>query len=307
MSVADWTLPIFSKTPHVQKAMNKKQSIILSCRYGRVWHIHPDTHKASTTRSSGSTAPTPDTLVDMITSYAPRPQFKAAGTTFNCKLEALLIGHEDWLHSICWQPVLPTSALAASDSAMNETGTSGTPSVPALHRSELCLLSSSQDRSMILWRFDSGSGLWMNEASVGDAGATCLGYYGGVFSPDGTEILAHGFTGALHLWKWQSADHHLNNTRQQQQQQQQQQPDAVDGQHAGNGVVVATSRASGIGGWVPQHATGGHFGAVVDVCWGVDGRCLQSVSTDQTARLFTSIRGHWCEVARTQVRPFDGD
>ena len=29
----------------------------------------------------------------------------------------------------------------------------------------------------------------------GDAGATCLGYFGGVFSPDGRFIMAHGFTG----------------------------------------------------------------------------------------------------------------
>lgn len=45
------------------------------------------------------------------------------------------------------------------------------------------------------------AGLWTSEESVGNAGATNLGYYGGVFSPDGTAILAHGFTGALHLWR----------------------------------------------------------------------------------------------------------
>lgn len=40
----------------------------------------------------------------------------------------------------------------------------------------------------------------MSEESVGDAGATNLGYFTGCFSPDGRSILAHGFTGALHLW-----------------------------------------------------------------------------------------------------------
>ena len=45
------------------------------------------------------------------------------------------------------------------------------------------------------------AGLWTSEESVGNAGATNLGYYGGVFSPDGTAIQAHGFTGALHLWR----------------------------------------------------------------------------------------------------------
>lgn len=40
----------------------------------------------------------------------------------------------------------------------------------------------------------------MSEESVGDAGASSLGYFGGRFSPDGRSIVAHGFTGALHLW-----------------------------------------------------------------------------------------------------------
>ena len=45
------------------------------------------------------------------------------------------------------------------------------------------------------------TGLWMSEESVGDAGASSLGYFGGCFSPDGSAIVAHGFTGALHLWR----------------------------------------------------------------------------------------------------------
>ena len=37
--------------------------------------------------------------------------------------------------------------------------------------------------------------------TVGDAGPSHLGYYTGVWAPDGAGILAHGFTGALHLWR----------------------------------------------------------------------------------------------------------
>ena len=44
-------------------------------------------------------------------------------------------------------------------------------------------------------------GLWMAEESVGDAGASSLGYYGSAWAPDGASIVAHGFTGALHLWR----------------------------------------------------------------------------------------------------------
>ena len=41
----------------------------------------------------------------------------------------------------------------------------------------------------------------MGQESVGDAGASSLGYYGGVFSSDGRRIAANGFTGALHMWQ----------------------------------------------------------------------------------------------------------
>ena len=44
------------------------------------------------------------------------------------------------------------------------------------------------------------AGLWMSEESVGDAGPSNLGYYGGVWGARGDAIVAHGYTGALHLW-----------------------------------------------------------------------------------------------------------
>ncbi|GIM15502.1 hypothetical protein Vretimale_18281 [Volvox reticuliferus] len=97
----------------------------------------------------------------------------------------------------------------------------------------------------------------MNEASLGDAGASCLGYFGGVWGAGGSSILAHGFTGALHLWS---------------------QPPAA-------GPTGAASN----GPWLPYHALGGHFGAVVDLGWGLDGGCLISVSEDQTARVHTGV------------------
>lgn len=121
---------------------------------------------------------------------------------------------------------------------------------------------------MMLWSFDAPNELWLSDAAIGDAGASCLGFYGGAFNPSGDQLVAHGFTGALHLWK--------------------QQRDA--------------SSSSSRGLWVPQHALGGHYGSVQDLCWGADGGCLQSVAADQTARLFSGIHGHWFELARTQVR-----
>jgi elongator complex protein 2 len=163
---------------------------------------------------------------------------------------------------------------------------------------------------MILWVNDSAEGLWLNATSLGDAGASCFGYYGGCFSRDGLQVMAHGFTGALHLWKWQ------------QQQQQQavgaspasaaaaagaEASEAADLNNAAGQASTAAAAALGNssssgGGWQPVHAQGGHFGAVADLSWGADGACLQTVSTDQTARMWTAVGGHWCEMARTQVR-----
>ena len=54
-------------------------------------------------------------------------------------------------------------------------------------------------------------------------------------------------------------------------------------------------------GWAPQHALGGHHGAVVDMGWDAEGRCLHTVSEDQTARIFSTCHSHWCEIARPQV------
>lgn len=65
---------------------------------------------------------------------------------------------------------------------------------------------------------------------------------------------------------------------------------------AADGAASATCQR-----WLPRHAGGGHWRPVVDGAWGVDGRCLVTVGQDQTARIFTDVNGHWCELARSQV------
>jgi elongator complex protein 2 len=164
--------------------------------------------------------------------YAPQPSFLVDKQTFSVGMEALLVGHEDWVFSVAWQP------------HHEEQHEDGVPPVP-------CLLSASMDRTMMLWRPETTSGtalsfcfpgflkkpvfmahvrncaktyamsssgsqqrllaglagLWMCEESVGDAGASSLGYFGGCFSPDGCSIVAHGYTGALHLWRREGVSH----------------------------------------------------------------------------------------------------
>ena len=86
---------------------------------------------------------------------------------------------------------------------------------------------------------------------MGEVGGNTLGLYGGVFSPDGRFILAHGYQGAFHLW----------------------QKAVVDGKEGSET-------------WNPKQTLGGHFGPVQDISWEPEeGRFLLSASDDQTTRL----------------------
>ncbi|KAG2482428.1 hypothetical protein HYH03_018632 [Edaphochlamys debaryana] len=252
-------------------------------RYGRIWVLQPESAAAPAAAAGGLSAGA-DALVAAIQRYAPKPHVDTASHRYVATPEALLIGHEDWVHSLAWAPPPPAPACAEGGGG----GEAGDPGRAGVHtRASAALLTASMDRTMVVWRYEASSGLWMNEASLGDAGASCLGYYGGVWGPRGGAILAHGFTGALHLWR---------------------QP-------------PGSSR------WAPSHALGGHWGEVVDVAWALDGGCVLSVGGDQTARVHTGIivaaapsehaeaaagagdgggqRLHWCEIARSQVHGHD--
>lgn len=89
------------------------------------------------------------------------------------------------------------------------------------------------------------------QVRVGDVGGNTLGLYGGVFSPRGNVILAHGYQGAFHLWKKTEMD-----------------------------------QSGGLELWQPIPTLSGHFGPVQDLSWEPEGgRFLLSVSSDQTTRL----------------------
>ncbi|GLI63733.1 hypothetical protein VaNZ11_006797 [Volvox africanus] len=321
-------------------------------RYGRIWKLQPEPLHRAAAAAAVVPVEQENPLTALIQRYAPKPHVVTTKTRYVATCEALLIGHEDWVHGLQWAPPPSPSPLAsawvtpsppppptsaapppptsATSSCSPEARVGGAPATAAaaigegagvgrqrIHtRATAALLTTSMDRTVIIWRFEADSGLWMNEASLGDAGASCLGYFGGVWGAGGSSILAHGFTGALHLWS--------------------QPPEA------------ATTCAASRGLWLPYHALGGHFGAVVDLGWGLDGGCLISVSEDQTARVHTGVAGnrrgrvqggreggeeqreeedatagraaggqqqeqqlrqqhqlHWCEVARAQVHGHD--
>jgi elongator complex protein 2 len=123
-------------------------------RYIRLWAItpesfspvfsagtHPDSESTdlTTTKSSydASVKAQSTSLAASLMRFAPRPRFSSplSSVTYQATLEALLIGHEDWVHSVAWKP------------------SSNVDDVP-------CLLSASMDRTMALWIPDTATGMF---------------------------------------------------------------------------------------------------------------------------------------------------
>lgn len=190
-----------------------------------------------------------------LTSYIQGPIFTAGPLTYQVSLESLLIGHEDWVYSVQWQPP------SASE-------TEGAP----CYQSE-SILSASMDKTMMIWKPEKTSGIWMNVVTVGELSHCALGFYGGHWSPNGDSILAHGYGGSFHLWK---------------------------------NVGIGSDN------WKPQKVPSGHFAAVMDISWARSGDYIISVSHDQTTRIFAPWKnvnslkgGSWHEIARPQVHGHD--
>ncbi|KMS97309.1 hypothetical protein BVRB_6g156340 [Beta vulgaris subsp. vulgaris] len=189
-----------------------------------------------------------------LASYIEGPLFVSGLSTYQISLESLLIGHEDWVYSVQWQP----------------------PSIASTERGGYIqpqsILSASMDKTMMIWRPERTSGIWMNFVTVGELSHCALGFYGGHWSPYGDAILAHGYGGSFHLWK----------------------DVGIDSEN-----------------WQPQKVPSGHYAAVSDIAWARCGKFLLSVSHDQTTRIFSPWLSHmgdrcsWHEVARPQVHGHD--
>ncbi|KAM1326697.1 hypothetical protein ACFX14_011211 [Malus domestica] len=191
-----------------------------------------------------------------LASYIEGPVLIAGTTSYQISLESLLIGHEDWVYSVEWQP----PSIASSEGIA--------------YCQPQSILSASMDKTMMIWKPEKTSGIWMNVVTVGELSHCALGFYGGHWSPNGDSILAHGYGGSFHLWKNVGTDYEN---------------------------------------WQPQKVPSGHFAAITDMAWGRSGQYLLSVSHDQTTRIFAPWQNEasprdeesWHEIARPQVHGHD--
>lgn len=118
-----------------------------------------------------------------LASYIKGPVLVAGSSSYQISMESLLIGHEDWVYSVEWQP--PSSSSVKGIMCFQPQS----------------ILSASMDKTMMAWQPEKTTGIWMNVVTVGELSHCALGFYGGHWSPNGDSILAHGYGGSFHLWK----------------------------------------------------------------------------------------------------------
>lgn len=118
-----------------------------------------------------------------LAAYIKGPIFLAGLFSYQISLESLLIGHEDWVYSVEWQPP-QGSSIDGIECYQPQS-----------------ILSASMDKTMMVWQPEKTTGIWMNMVTVGELSHCALGFYGGHWSPSGNSILAHGYGGSFHIWK----------------------------------------------------------------------------------------------------------
>ncbi|KAI8808585.1 WD40-repeat-containing domain protein [Cladochytrium replicatum] len=143
-----------------------------------------------------------------------------------------------------------------------------------LYHQPMTLVTASADKSIILWRPDLSTNVWINETRMGEVGGSTLGFHGATFSPDGTYVFAHGYNGAVNLWS-----------------------------------IPSTPENKALNVWEPQIGIAGHFASVESLDWDPSGQFFLTVSWDQNARLYSrwnrGTESSWHEFARPQIHGYD--
>jgi elongator complex protein 2 len=81
------------------------------------------------------------------------------------------MGHDEWVTSVQWHPT-------EAQTIMDANGVESTLLVQPLK-----LLSSSADKSMIIWEPDSDTGVWTSQVQIGDFGGYSFGVFGALWMP----------------------------------------------------------------------------------------------------------------------------
>ena len=176
--------------------------------------------------------------------------FTASGVTYSITFEALLLGHEDWIYTGNWSP--------ASEKPQ--------------------LLSASADNSLTIWEQDPVTGVWVTMERLGEfsviKGSTTAtgsmgGFWIGLWSPDGKEVVSLTRTGSWRLWAYDED----SDT------------------------------------WQQRLGISGHVRSVNDIQWDAQGAYLLSTSSDQTSRLYAEWlrdgESSWHEFSRPQIHGYD--
>lgn len=177
-------------------------------------------------------------------------EFHAAGSKFSITFEALLFGNEDWIYTAAWNP----------------------------DPNRLQLLSASADNTVTIWEQDQASGVWMSAERMGEisvqkgsttATGSAGGFWIGLWSPDGKQVVSLGRTGSWRVWN-----------------------------HDADADV-----------WVQTFGISGHVRSANGVQWEPAGGYLLSTSADQTTRLHAqwlrASKGSWHEFSRPQIHGYD--
>lgn len=214
-------------------------------KYTRLWRLQ---RGEATQKPVDDTDPMLGGLEPTLSNKA--HEFEAAGSKYSVTFEALLFGNEDWIYTVSWNP----------------------------HPERQQLLTASADNTLTIWEQDTASGVWvsmerMGEISVQKGSTTATGSTGGfwigLWSPDGRQVVSLGRTGSWRSWKYdEGADF-----------------------------------------WAQSLGITGHVRSVNGVQWEPSGGYLLSTSADQTTRLHAQwLREElksWHEFSRPQIHGYD--
>lgn len=128
-----------------------------------IWRFQSISNQDSNINSSGEPSDSYDKLLSDFITTTQYGRFKV-------KTDSILYAHEGWVYSAQWQP-----------------GTTQ-------------LLTASIDKTVIIWEYSTEAKMWLESMRVGEVGGNTLGFYGGIFSPQGNNMLAYSYHGAFHLW-----------------------------------------------------------------------------------------------------------